>query len=138
MPSEALLKREFAEFLVATNRIPPDVLETASGGNWTAREPIGRLALLHGLIEPSAIDEIVRRQQDANDLFGQTAIQMGLLTRDQLAALLAGQAVRGCAEVLEDLVLSGHLSLRAGIAALAEFLARQRITAAVLSEVSRI
>jgi hypothetical protein len=109
----------------------------ASGGAWVARDPVGRLALLHGIIEPSAIDDILKRQQASNDYFGQIAIQMGLLTPEQLRTLLAGQAIRGCAEVLEDLILAGRLPLPDGIAALAEFLSSERFQTNLLVETHR-
>jgi hypothetical protein len=56
---------------------------------------IGQLALEEGLISPRDIFDVLRAQREAPDVrFGDLAIEMGLMTRDELMRLLMIQADR--------------------------------------------
>src|SRR4051812_40456034 len=63
------MKRVFAEYLISRGLIAGTSLEGIPDLNWNSSEPIGRLALLHNLLEPSSIDEVLERQRTARHLF---------------------------------------------------------------------
>lgn len=116
------MKAELTDFLVSTGRIQREQLQLISREDWLSREPIGRLALLHGLLSAADIDEILNRQLTDHRLFGEIAIQLGMLTSEQLDILYKGQSVRACVELVEDLALAGILDFGEGLNAAMEFI----------------
>lgn len=126
------MKRAFAEFLVASGHVAPEVMASLVDIDWENREPIGRLALLHGLLCGRDIDYILGEQSAKGGLFGEIAIRLGLLTERQLNILLTGQGLRGCAELVEDLAIAGAVESTSGIKAISTFITgakfRERIS----------
>src|SRR4051812_29957973 len=112
------MKRVFAEYLISRGLIAGTSLEGIPDLNWNSSEPIGRLALLHNLLEPSSIDEVLERQRTARHLFGEVAVQMKLLRPEHLEVLLHGQGARSCIELIEDLALARLLDVQNGLNAL--------------------
>src|SRR3954470_22318611 len=56
---------------------------------------IGQLALEEGIISPRDIFDVLLAQSNSpNEMFGELAIQMGLMTRNELMRLLMVQADR--------------------------------------------
>lgn len=115
------MKAAFADYLVATGRVSSDRLELIPRSEWLHREAIGRLAMLHGLLSGVDVEEVLRHQRNNGQRFGEIAIRMGMLTREQLEVLFRGQSVRACLELIEDLALAGLLDFNAGLLAAAEF-----------------
>jgi len=116
------MKAAFAEYLIVTGRVPRDRLELIPRSEWLYREPIGRLAMLHGLLSGVDVEEVLRLQKRDDQRFGEIAIRMGMLTREQLDVLFRGQSIRACLELIEDLALAGILDFNAGLTAVTEFI----------------
>jgi hypothetical protein len=115
------MKAAFADYLVATGRVSRDRLELIPRSEWLYREPIGRLAMFHGLLSGVDVEEVLRQQRNDDQLFGEIAIRMGMITREQLDVLFRGQSIRACLELIEDLALAGILDFSAGLSAVNEF-----------------
>ena len=100
--------------------------------------PIGQLALEEGIIKPRDIFDVLRAQsQSPNMRFGDLAIEMGLMTRDELMRLLMIQADRK-RPVAEILVQQTVLTAERSAAEMAEFrraMANKRNGGAVLSKI---
>jgi hypothetical protein len=125
------MKAEFAEHLIATGRVTRDRLDQIPRDEWLYREPIGRLVMLHGLLSGTDVEEILREQHTDDHLFGEIAIRLGMLTREQLDVLFRGQSIRACLELVEDLALSGIVGFNAGLEAVTEFISRYDFAAAI-------
>ena len=83
--------------------------------------PIGQLALEEGIISPREIFDVLRAQREAPSVrFGELAIEMDLMTRDELMRLLMLQSDRKRA-VADILVLHGTLTPSQANAEKAEF-----------------
>jgi hypothetical protein len=100
--------------------------------------PIGQLALEEGIIRPRDIFDVLRAQsQSPNVRFGDLAIEMGLMTRDDLMRLLMIQADRK-RPLVEILVGQGILTAERTAAEMIEFRrsqAQKRNRGAVLSQI---
>lgn len=116
------MKAAFAEHLIATGRVTRDQLELIPRSEWLYREPIGRLAMMHGLLSGVDVEEILRQQHTDERLFGEIALRLGMLTREQLDVLFRGQSIRACLELTEDLALAGLIEFNAGLEAAIEFI----------------
>jgi hypothetical protein len=116
------MKASFADYLVATGRVTPDRLELIPRSEWLHREPMGRLAMLHGLLSGVDVEEVLRHQRTNGQRFGEVAIRMGMITREQLEVLFRGQSLRACLELVEDLALAGILDFTTGLVAATEFI----------------
>jgi hypothetical protein len=128
------VKRVFLDFLVSTDRVRSEQIGSVAAAGTDAWEPIGRLALLHGIISPDDIDKILSLQKKGNEYFGQIAIQLGLITESQLALILTGQAVRACLELIETLVIGEVLDLPVGLSALTEFITQENFLERITSQ----
>lgn len=83
--------------------------------------PIGQLALEEGILSPREIFIVLQAQSTSpRERFGELAIEMGLLTRDQLMRLLMLQSDRQ-QPISEILVKQGVLGQQQMTAELAEF-----------------
>jgi hypothetical protein len=83
--------------------------------------PIGQLALEEGILSPRDIFMVLQAQSTSpRERFGELAIEMGLLTRDQLMRLLMLQSDRQ-QPISEILVKQGVLGQQQMTAELAEF-----------------
>lgn len=100
--------------------------------------PIGQLALEEGIIRPRDIFDVLRAQSEVpNVRFGDLAIEMGLMTRDDLMRLLMIQADRK-RSVAEILVQQRVLTAERSAAEMIEYrrsLASKRGTNNVLSKI---
>jgi len=99
---------------------------------------LGQLALEEGVIAPRDIFDVLRAQSELPSVrFGDLAIEMGLMTRDDLMRLLMIQADRK-RPLAEILVRQGVLTAERSSAEMAEFrhtLAKKRNGGAVLSRI---
>lgn len=123
------MKQAFADHLLTTGRISSESLNSMSYAGWLPHEPIGRLAVIHGLLTGNDVDAIMREQKLGRGSFGQIAKHLELLTENQIRFLLIGQAARACLELLEVLVLAETLSMASGLEAMAEFISQDKFLA---------
>ncbi len=131
------MKRPFADYLLAAGRLSEQRLRSISHDEWVSREPIGRLALLHGLLAVQDIDHILHRQRTEQKYFGEIAMEMGLMTEAQLRVLLAGQGVRACIELTEDLALSGQMDMAEGLIAMSQFASSEEFSKVFEADTAR-
>jgi chromosome segregation ATPase len=90
-------------------------------------EPLGVLALRHGLIEPGQIHAILDRQMEDERPFGQIATEMGALSADALGALLQLQSVREALRATEVLSASGLVAVEETVPSFSIFLAGEEV-----------
>jgi hypothetical protein len=117
-------KAAFGNYLADQEIVTPDQLSRLPVEAWRSEDSVGRISLFHGLIDALGIMRIITQQEKTHELFGQIAVQQGHLTEDQLKTLLAGQSVRACVELAEELALAGHLELRPALKAVVDYLSR--------------
>lgn len=115
----------FVKFLTDTGRITQDQSEHLEDWLRHDPQPIGMIAMSHGLLTGNGIDDILQRQSETRELFGDVAIKMAHLTREQVNRLLEVQHFRRHAAVVEGLALSGQLGIEEAADCFAEFLRRQ-------------
>ncbi len=100
--------------------------------------PIGQLALEEGIISPRDIFDVLRIQRESPDVrFGDLAIEMGLMTRDELMRLLMIQADRK-RPLAQIFVAEGMLSEPQSANEMAEFRQSQANRRAVRAHASKI
>lgn len=87
-----------------------------------APEPIGLIAFKYGLVTTGDIDMILDEQRKNRRPFGEIAIEMGVITKPQLKALLKVQQMRAATEIAEALALSGVQPVEEVMIRLGEFL----------------
>lgn len=100
---------------------------------------IGQLALEEGLLSPRDVFDVLRAQSESpHKRFGEVAIELGLISRDELLKLLVIQAGRR-PQVADVLVHQGVLTEEQKRRALAEFRdlrAKQRAASLIQSKIS--
>ncbi len=101
------MQDEFLDFLGSRAEVSAEALARVRQLVDGAADPIGRIAYSYGLLSPNCIEEILERQRGQAARFGEIAIEMGLLTAEQLEALLLIQNLRRVFAVTESLVLCG-------------------------------
>jgi hypothetical protein len=84
-------------------------------------DPIGIIAVEHGLILGRQIDEVLGTQRDTDWRFGQVAIELGHLGPRSTAQLLEIQRLRQWSRVAEAVVLAGIRPSDEVFSALARF-----------------
>jgi hypothetical protein len=100
----------FALHLKKSGVISAEQLVAALEAQLSTLVPIGQLALEEGMLAPRDVFNVLRAQREApNELFGDLAVEMGLLTRDEVMQLLMIQADRKRA-IGEILVRQGVLT----------------------------
>jgi hypothetical protein len=70
-------------------------------------DPVGIIAVEHGMIIGRQIDDVLGRQRDWDRRFGEIAVEMGYLNEGQLEKLLEIQRFRDLARVAEAVILAG-------------------------------
>ena len=113
------MRTPFAEFLVQNGLVSADVAQRTSDWCMRTRIPIGLIAVGHGLISGTNIDDVLEHQRDTCVRFGEAAVEMRLLSQRQVDTLLEIQRFREAAEIAEGAgpdgptdVPSGQPSLR--------------------------
>ena len=130
---------DFLQFVASRGLLTTEQLKIVRTQLRTAPEPIGMLAFRHGMISGADIDRVLEAQRHDGRVFGELAVEMGLLTTEQIQALLCVQRYRYAVEVAEALALSGLVPPGRILPALGEFLsARAECTdASTPTEASR-
>ena len=128
------MSHPFVEFLIERDLVPAAVGQQLGEKCRLVREPIGMIAVAHGLIQASEIDVILDRQRACKQRFGEIAVQLGILTRQQVEALVKIQEFRTSAGIAEALALAGVLACEDAVQYLGAFLVRDREVEAMMSE----
>jgi hypothetical protein len=89
--------------------VPSNASKHLSGMQSPVREPIGMIALGHGLLQPEQIDVILDRQQHCSERFGEIAIELGFLKPKQVETLVKIQEFRAAVAICEALALANVL-----------------------------
>ena len=76
------------EFLTDRGRITQDQAGNLEVWLRYDHQPIGMIAMSHGLMSGRGIDDVLERQSETKELFGDVATKMALLTREQVDRLL--------------------------------------------------
>lgn len=128
------MHQPFVDFLVGRDLISDSVGQQITSTHCYIREPIGMIAVGHGLLRPDQIDLILDRQRDSKQRFGDIAVELGCLKREQVDLLVAVQEFRASAAAAEALALAGVLSWDDAVRYLGAFLAHDDETAALLAQ----
>jgi len=127
------MHRCFIDFLVERGLISEAAGQHIAGARHHVPEPIGMIAAGHGLLRPDQIDMILDRQQGNRGRFGEIAVELGCLKREQVDTLLAIQKFRTAAVVAEALALAGLLAWEDALRYLGMFLVHDEETASLLA-----
>lgn len=113
---------QLIEFLSRRLGIPKEELPKA--GEWAGSgNTIGSLALRMGVLNLDQIESIVDLQVSGEMRFGDTAVELGNLTGDQVDLLVRMQEFHRCIDLGGPLVMSGQLELAELVELLAAFFA---------------
>jgi len=123
----------FVEFLIEREVVPQNVAKRLIERQ-VIREPIGMIAASHGILNSIQIDLILDRQRGGKDRFGDIAVTLGLLTREQVETLIKIQEFRTSSEIAEALSLGGVLAVEDAARYLGFFLMRDKEMLALISE----
>lgn len=123
----------FAQYLIDRGLIPASVGRKLAERNYI-REPIGMIAVGHGILTPMQIDMILDRQRECRDKFGEIAVAMGVLTQEQVDVLIKIQEFRTSSEISEALALAQVLSIEDAAKYLGSFLLRDRELVSMVSD----
>lgn len=115
------MSNPFVEFLCRKGLLTREQADRVSSWASGRHDPIGIIAVEHGLILGRQIEEVLGQQRDCDWRFGQVAVELGHLTRPCLDHLLHIQKQRQWARVAEAVVLAGILPAEKVFRAYAEF-----------------
>lgn len=111
----------FVDHLRSTGLLSQEQAERVQIWASGRHDPIGIIAVEHGLLIGTQIEELLAHQRDGDWLFGELAVKLGYLTRPSLDQLLEIQRQRQWARVAEAVALSGILPTRQVFCAYARF-----------------
>lgn len=120
------MKHPFVEFLIERDLVPASVTKKLIEDKRYVREPIGIIAVSHGLLRPDQIDTILDHQDDSNKRFGEIAIELGFVTQQQVETLVKIQQSRIPTDIAEVLALAGVMSCEDAVRHMATFLLRDQ------------
>lgn len=100
------MNNPFVEYLIARDLVSPKVAEQLHSKSRYLREPVGMIAVSHGLLFPEQIDRILDRQRESQMRFGEIAEELGYLDKVQVDTLLKIQELRAMVNIGEALALS--------------------------------
>ncbi len=115
------MRTRFAQFLTARGFLTRRQADQIAANLLSFREVIGAIAMSHGLLNMHQLDQILSRMHDGRR-FGETAIEMGMLSSAQVDALLAIQELQEAVEVGESLMIHGAITRVRLVEELGEFL----------------
>ena len=128
------MSHPFVEFLIEGDLAPQEVGGQLAGQSKFIREPIGMIAVSHGLIQSEQIDVILDRQRECKQRFGEIAVELGFLAHGQVNTLVKIQEFRAAGNIAECLALAGVLSFEDAAQCLGAFLVRDCEVEAMISE----
>src|SRR5512133_2110359 len=103
------MQHPFVEYLATRDLVTEVEVRQLEGTIRLAREPIGMIAVSHGLLSASQIDKILDKQRHSKDRFGEIAVELGFLTPEQVQTLVKIQELRTACAITEALALGGML-----------------------------
>lgn len=118
------MNNPFVEYLISRDLVSAGVARQLVEHSRTPRDPVGMIAVAHGLLLPDQIDLILDEQRQSGERFGEAAVRLGFVTEDQVGLLLKVQELRAAAEIGEALVLAGVLEFEEMAQDLGGFLMR--------------
>ncbi len=127
------MPQTFIEFLVEKKLVDAQTAAELAGKARLMREPIGMIAVGHGLLAAPEIDEILDRQKVSEERFGEIAVAMGYLTRSQVDTLINVQDLRASVVLAEVLALAQVVSFDEVVRSLGAYLACDAEVASILS-----
>ncbi len=89
-----MAKELFGEYLLRTDLIREKNLKKALDFQKTINMPIGRLAASMGYFPVLSVERVLKKQALNNRLFGELAVDMGLISRETLGELLEARRDR--------------------------------------------
>lgn len=101
------MEHPFIQYLLNHDLIPASASRCLSNHTCMIREPIGMIAVGHGLLGGPQIDKILDEQRGCSDRFGEIAIRLGFLTAEQVETLVKIQEFRTAVSITEALALAG-------------------------------
>ncbi|HOA74861.1 MAG TPA: hypothetical protein PL151_18330 [Phycisphaerae bacterium] len=128
------MQHPFITFLMERQLIPAHASRHLSGMRALVREPIGMIAVGHGLLAAHEIDRILDRQRESTDRFGEIAVEMGVLTAEQVETLIKIQEFRTASAICEALSLAGILPCEDAFRYLGAYLAGDAEMLAMLTQ----
>lgn len=117
-----MVQDEFIQYLREKGVLTSDVGPLLEKQQVHVREPIGMIALRHGLIQGWHVDRILQEQRVSKLRFGELAVRLNVLTETQVDALVRIQGFRMINEALEVLVLAGVVGFDKAVEHLVAFL----------------
>jgi len=130
------MQHPFTTFLMDRDLIPAGAFKQLSASRLT-REPIGMIAVGHGLLSAAEIDQILDRQRQTSERFGEIAVEMGAVTADQVDTLVKIQEFRTAVAICEALALAGTLRCEEAFRYLGTYLAGDEEMLAMISQDNR-
>lgn len=125
----------FIEFLVSRDLIPDRVARQLQDKANYVREPIGMIAVGHGLLTATQIDTILDVQRTNRDRrFGEIAVELGFLTEEQVETLVKIQQFRTSSDIAEVLALGAVLSTDDAARYLGTFLINDQEIASMMTD----
>ncbi len=124
----------FVQYLIDRDYVPGPVARKLAENKRYIREPIGMIAVAHGLLHPNQIDAILDDQRDSKRLFGEIAVERGYLGQQEVDALVKIQEFRVASDIAEALALAGVVSCEDAVQYLGAYLIRDREVAAMMAE----
>ncbi|MDX2115387.1 MAG: hypothetical protein SFZ24_07165 [Planctomycetota bacterium] len=112
----------FLKYLTEQGILAPADADRIAAWSLRQRDPVGIIAVEHGLILGRQIDEILLYQQTHGGMFGEAAVRLGMLTEPVLRRLLDVQQQRVRLRIVEVVQLSGVADSREVLGALARFI----------------
>lgn len=128
------MQHPFIQFLIERDLVPPNASKHLSGMRSLVREPLGMIAVGHGLLQAPEIDVILDRQSQCSERFGEIAVEMGFLQPAQVQTLIKIQELRAAVAICEALALAGVLSYEKAVRYLGAWLAGDAEVMAMISE----
>jgi diguanylate cyclase (GGDEF)-like protein len=90
--AQLIAQKRFSRWLVQNDILDIPTISRALLETSPERLRVGSLAQLLGMLTPSQIEDVRRKQRETSERFGSCAVACGFITEDQLAVLLAIQA----------------------------------------------
>jgi hypothetical protein len=127
----------FGLYLKKKGIISAEQLVDALEAQVHALVPIGQLALEEGILSARDIFDVLRAQTDSpSTLFGELAVELGLMNRDELMRLLMIQAERK-KPIVEILIWQGAINRRQATMEMANYRREQLMPRRAVTRISR-
>jgi hypothetical protein len=131
------MEHPFVQFLVERELVPEPVARRLKRARPFRREPLGMIAVNHGLLSPDQIDEILDNQGKDNRRFGEIAVSLGFMTEEQVQTLLTIQDFRSASLFGEALALGGVLPCQEMARYLGAYLLKDQELVEIMTSASR-